>query len=77
MVVVSRDLSRFPSEIFSIGKSDYKIVFSAPGWLGRWLRFEGTAFDLRPPVSWAEVLEMITLAQVEREEEEDAKSRSE
>lgn len=73
LLVVARDLGRFASELESVGESGFEIRIRAPGWLGRWLRFEGFVKDLRPPILWDEVLEMLDLYRLEKEEQDEAR----
>lgn len=70
-------MNRFPSEIYSIGRSDFKVEIAAVGWLGKWLKFEGILRDLRPPVEWREFLEMIALSMVEEDEEAERRAKQE
>lgn len=77
MLVVARDLGRFASELESVGESGFEISIRAPGWLGKWLRFEGFVKDLRPPILWDEVLEMLDLYRIEKEEKDEARERQE
>lgn len=50
--------------------------FRAAGWLGKWLKFDGVIADARPQILWTEILEMLGLYLLEKEEEEEAQERA-
>jgi len=77
LLTLARDLGRFPSEIVGIGSGGYRIEVRASGWLGRWLRFVGTAREARAQVSAEEYQELLALYQLEREEQESKDRESE
>lgn len=73
MLVVARDLGRLPSELLTVGSAGYGIVLKPDGGGG----FVGELTDRRPPVLWAEVLEMLSLYLLEKEEEKEAREAQE
>lgn len=59
----------------SVGDAGFHVKLAARGWLGKWLRFDGVVEDLRPPIGWDEVLEMLGLYLLEKEEQEEARNK--
>ena len=59
------------------GGDGWRISLTAPGWLGKWLRFDGVVEDLREPIRYEEFLEMMGLYLLEKEEQEEARSNAE
>lgn len=68
-------MGRFPSEVMSVGESGFRVELAARGWLGKWLHFDGIVEDLRPPIGWDEVLEMLGLYLLEKEEQKEARDK--
>lgn len=77
LLTLARDLGRFPSELFDVGASGFVFEVRPEGWLGRFLRFAGTAKEVRRPIGSMEYTEMLTLYQIESEEAEKERALAE
>ena len=73
LFTIARDLGRFPSELFEVGKREVFFEFVAGGWLGKILRFRGIVRDGRRPIGSQEFDDMMGLYLIEAEEREEAR----
>lgn len=72
MLVLARELGRFPSEIYSMGSAGFRVVLKSDGDGG----FIGELQDTRPPITGSELMDMMSLFLLEKEEAEEARENA-